>query len=337
MSNAPTKSAVAALYEPFMAAGSKEMRLVYVETLIELAEQDERIVLLDADLMSAHKTINFKKRFPDRGINMGVAEANMVGVSAGLSTEGKIPFPTTFACFATRRAFDQFFISANYARQNVKLVGTDPGVAAEFNGGTHMPFEDIALTRVIPDLVIVEPADEVAAADIVPRLVEHQGCTYMRIQRKPAPRIYAEDEQFPLGKGKVVRDGSDLTIVASGSICVPESLKAAAELEKEGISVAVIDMYSIKPIDGDLLEEYARKTGAILTCDNHQIKNGLGSAVSDELAERYPTLVVHHGVMDLFGEVGTVDYLKERFGLTGPQIAERGRETLARKAQLNRA
>ena len=326
----------AKLFDPFMADGSKEMRIVYVETLIDLAEKDERIVVLDADLMSAHKTVNFKKRFPERGINMGVAEANMIGVSAGLSTQGKIPFPTTFACFATRRAFDQFFISANYARQNVKLVGTDPGVSAEFNGGTHMPFEDIALTRVIPDLVIVEPADEVAASDIIPRLVDHEGCTYMRIQRKAAPRIYAEGEEFPLGRGKVVRDGRDITIVAAGSICLPESLMAAEALEKEGVSVAVLDMYSIKPIDGELLEEYARKTGAIMTCENHQVKNGLGSAVSDELAERYPTLVVHHGIMDLFGEVGTVDYLKERFGLTAPQIADRVRETLRKKDQLGK-
>ncbi|MFW5796669.1 MAG: transketolase family protein [Alkalispirochaeta sp.] len=326
-------TAPAKLYAPFMAEGSKEMRAAYVETLIRLAEKDERIILLDADLMSAHKTINFQKRFPDRGINMGVAEANMVGVSAGLSTMGKIPFPTTFACFATRRAFDQFFISANYARQNVKLVGTDPGVSAEFNGGTHMPFEDIALTRVIPDLVIVDPADEVAAEEIIPRLVNHEGCTYMRIQRKGAPRIYAEGETFPLGKGKVLRDGTDITIVAAGSICVPESLKAAELLEKEGVSVAVLDMYSIKPVDGDLLEEYARKTGAIVTCENHQVKNGLGSAVAEELAERYPTLVVRHGIMDLFGEVGLVDYLMERYGLTAARIADRVRETLKKKQQ----
>ena len=307
------------------------MRAVYVETLIALAEADERIVLLDADLMSAHKTIDFLKRFPNRAFNMGVAEANMIGVSAGLSSMGKIPFPTTFACFATRRAFDQFFISANYARQNVKLVGTDPGVSAEFNGGTHMPFEDIALTRVVPNLVIVEPADEVAAADIIPRLVEHAGCTYMRIQRKAAPRIYASGEEFPLGKGKVVRDGTDLTIVAAGSICLPESLKAAQILDAQGVSTAVLDMYSIKPLDIDLLEEYAAKTGAILCCENHQVKNGLGSAVAEELAERRPTLVVRHGIMDEFGEVGLVSYLMERYGLTAERIAERCRTVLMKK------
>ncbi len=324
----------AQLHEQLLGPGSDEMRSVYVETLIQLAEADERIVLLDADLMSAHKTINFQKRFPNRGINMGVAEANMIGVSAGLSTMGKIPFPTTFACFATRRTFDQFFISGNYARQNVKLIGTDPGVSAEFNGGTHMPFEDIALTRVIPGLPILEPADEVAARNIIPRLVTHEGCTYMRIQRKAAPRIYAEGEEFPFGKGKLLRDGRDLTIVAAGSICVPESLKAAELLAGEGLSVAVIDMYSIKPVDGDLLEEYARKTGAVLTCENHQVKNGLGSAVAEELAERYPTLVVRHGVMDEFGEVGLVEYLMERYGLTAEHIAARARETLARKRKI---
>ena len=311
--------------------GTREMRAVYVETLMELAEADERIVLLDADLMSAHKTARFAQRFPTRGINMGVAEANMVGVSAGLSSMGKIPFPTTFACFATRRAFDQFFISANYARQNVKLVGTDPGVSAEFNGGTHMPFEDLALTRVVPNLVIVEPADEVAACWVIPRLVEHDGCTYMRIQRKAAPSIYAPGERFPLGEGKVVRDGRDITIVAAGSICLPESVAAARLLEEEGISAAVVDMYSIKPIDGDLLEAMARKTGAILTCENHQVTNGLGSAVAETLAERYPTHVARHGVQDLFGEVGSLSYLKERFGLTAAAIAERARGIVARK------
>ena len=325
------ESTVAALYRPLLESGSREMRAVYVETLAALAEGDERIVLLDADLMSAHKTIDFQKRFPNRAFNMGVAEANMVGVSAGLSSMGKIPFPTTFACFATRRAFDQFFISANYARQNVKLVGTDPGVSAEFNGGTHMPFEDIALTRVVPKLVIVEPADEVAAANIIPRLVDHEGCTYMRIQRKVAPRIYAPGEEFPLGKGKVVRDGTDLTIVASGSICLPESLRAAQMLEEEGVSAAVLDMYSIKPLDVELLDEYAAKTGAVLTCENHQVKNGLGSAVAEELAERRPTLVVRHGVMDEFGEVGLVSYLMERYGLTAQRIAERCREVMTKK------
>jgi len=325
---------LAKLYDPLMAPAGAEMRVVYGEALLELARRDERIVLLDADLVSAHKTSSFRAEFPERMINVGVAEANMVGVSAGLSTVGKIPFPTTFACFATRRTFDQFFISANYAKQNVKLVGTDPGVTAEFNGGTHMPFEDIAVARVIPDLVAVEPADEVAARDIIPRLVEQTGCTYMRIPRRAAPRIYAEGEQFPLGKGKVLRDGTDLTIVAAGTVCVPESLLAAQELKKEGLSVAVIDMYSLKPVDGDLLEEYARKTGAILTCENHQVKNGLGSAVAEELAERYPTLVVRHGIMDEFGEVGTFDYLKERFGLTAAAIAARAREVMKKKGAL---
>lgn len=319
------------LFEPYLESGSKDMRHVYADTLMDIAQGDDRIMLLDADLMSAHGTVKFQKAFPKRTINMGIAEANMIGVSAGLASRGKIPFPTTFACFATRRAFDQFFISVNYAKQNVKLVGTDPGVSAEVNGGTHMPFEDIALARVVPDLVVVEPADEVAGAEIIRQLVKHDGPTYMRIQRKAAPRVYNEGESFPIGKGKVLRDGTDLTIVAAGSVCIPESLKAADLLHEEGISAAVIDMYCIKPIDSDLLERYARKTGAILTCENHQVKNGLGSAVTEEICERFPVPVIRHGIMDLFGEVGSVDYLKNRYGLTAEQIALRAKELLVLK------
>ena len=299
-----------------------EMRAVYAQTLIELAEKDERIVLLEADLMKASGTGVFKNKFPERTFNMGVAEANMVGVAAGLSAGGKIPFADTFGCFSARRAYDQFFISANYARLNVKLVGTDPGISAAYNGGTHMPFEDYGIMRNIPKLTVFEPCDPVSLKKLVQASAYHQGCTYMRLFRKPLEIIYSEDETFELGKGKVLKDGTDVTIVATGAVMVQEALKAGELLNGEGISAAVIDMHTVKPVDVELIVRYAQKTGLIITIENHQIINGLGSAVAETLCENYPCRLKRIGVEDEFGEVGTQDFLQERFNLTAAHIVE---------------
>jgi len=299
----------------------KEMRAVYAQTLIELAEQDARIVLLEADLMKASGTPVFRNRFPERTFNVGVAEANMVGIAAGLSAGGKIPFADTFGCFAARRTYDQFFISANYARRNVKLTGTDPGVAATYNGGTHMPFEDMGIMRNIPKLVVFEPSDPVSLKALVQYNAGYYGCTYMRLFRKPAPLLYPENETFTFGKGKVLRDGGDVTIIAIGVIPVNEALRGAELLEKEGISAAVIDMHTLKPIDEELILQYAEKTGAIVTFENHQIYNGLGSAVAEVLVEKCPTRMKRIGVNDEFGEVGTQEYLQQRYGLTAENLA----------------
>jgi transketolase len=308
-----------------------EMRAVYAQTLIELAEKDDRIVLLEADLMKASGTPVFKNRFPERTFNVGVAEANMVGVAAGLSAGGKIPFADTFGCFAARRTYDQFFISANYARLNVKLTGTDPGVSAAYNGGTHMPFEDAGIMRNIPQLVVFEPGDPVSLKALVIQCARHQGCTYMRLHRKYIEPVYPENETFELGKGKVLKDGNDVTLIAVGAIALAEALKAADLLSKDGISAAVIDMHTIKPIDTELVLRYAKKTGAILTCENHQVINGLGSAVAETLSENYPTPMKRLGVDDEFGEVGTQEYLQERFGLTAENYAACARELLKQK------
>ncbi|GHU88329.1 transketolase [Bacteroidia bacterium] len=298
----------------------QEMRTVYTQTLIELAEKDERIVVLEADLMKASGTGAFKNRFPERTFNMGVAEANMVGVAAGLSAGGKIPFADTFACFASRRTYDQFFISGNYAHLNVKLVGTDPGVASEYNGGTHMPFEDIGIMRNIPQLVVMEPSDPVSLKKLVIKSAYHNGCTYMRLHRKPVTVIYSEEEEFEIGKGKVLKDGTDVTLIATGAIMVAEALKAGEILNAEGISAAIIDMHTIKPVDTGLILQYAKKTGGIVTCENHQKMNGLGSAVAETLAENYPALLNRIGINDEFGEVGKLDYLLERYQLTAEHI-----------------
>ncbi len=308
----------------------KEMRQIYTETLIELAEKDPSIVVLEADLMKSTGTASFAKKFPDRFFDVGVAEANMVGIAAGLSAVGKIPFAATFACFATRRAHDQFFISANYAKLNVKLIGADPGVTAAFNGGTHMPFEDIALTRVIPDLIVFEPSDPISLKKLLVKSAYHKGCTYMRLHRKAVDKVYSEDEDFEFGRSKVLVDGSDAAIFALGVVCVGEALKAAEILAKEGIKIAVIDMISVKPIDKELIISYAKKTNRIFTFENHQIINGLGSAVCEVLAENYPVKVKRIGINDLFGEVGTLDYLKKRFGLTAENLVTTIKDELGR-------
>lgn len=307
------------------------MRGVYAQTLIELAEKDERIVVLEADLMKASGTTIFKNKFPERFFNMGVAEANMVGVAAGLSAGGKIPFADTFACFAARRTYDQFFISGNYARLNVKLVGTDPGITSEYNGGTHMPFEDTGIMRNIPNLIVFEPSDPVSLKKLTIKSAYHQGCTYMRLHRKPAAAIYSEKEEFELGKGKILKDGTDLTLIATGVIMVAEALKASEILKKEGISVAVIDMHTIKPIDTELILHYARKTGGIVTCENHQRVNGLGSAVAETLVENYPILMNRIGIQEEFGEVGKIDYLLERYQLTANHIVSVAKSNIDRR------
>ena len=309
----------------------QEMRAVYARTLVEMAERDERIVLVEADLMKASGTGIFRERFPDRLFDVGVAEANMVGIACGLSAGGKIPFATSFGCFATRRVYDQFFLSGNYARQNVKLVGTDPGISAAFNGGTHMPFEDAGIMRNIPGLVVFEPCDPVSLKKLLILSAVHSGCTYMRLHRKPVEAVYLPDEEFELGKGKVLVDGTDVTLIACGAILVPEALKAARLLAEEGVSAAVIDMHTIKPIDRELVLRYAERTGAIVTCENHQIVNGLGSAVAEVLAEEYPARLRRVGICDEFGEVGTQDELKERFGLTAEHIVCMAKEIVSNK------
>jgi transketolase len=305
-----------------MADAPKEMRAVYADTLISLAGENPEVVVVEADLMRATGTGSFAKAFPDRAVNVGVAEADMVGIASGLSSMGKIPFAATFGCFASRRAYDQFFLSANYARLNVKLVGTDPGVCAGFNGGTHMPFEDLALMRVIPELRIVEPSDPVSLAALVRLSAATYGCVYLRLQRKAAPVRYPEGEKFEFGKAKVLREGTDTTIVALGALMVGEALKAAELLSAQGVSATVIDALSLKPLDLPLILSSARSSGKLVTAENHQIIGGLGSAVAEALAESDEDIRLKRvGVRDLFGEVGTQDWLQERFGLTAAGIA----------------
>jgi len=302
--------------------GTKEMRAVYCDTLIDLAKNDDRIMVVEADLMRASGTMGFQDIYPERAIDVGVAEANMVGISSGLSAAGKIPFAATFGCFASRRVYDQFFISANYAHLNVKLVGTDPGISAGFNGGTHMPFEDIGLMKLIPDLTIFEPSDPISLESLLRQSASHQGCTYMRLHRKGIAPIYTEKDSFTLGKGKLLKDGNDVTIIAIGAILVPQAIRAAELLQAQGISAAVIDMHTVKPLDEELVLEYAKKTGAIVTAENHQVSGGLGASVASFLAKTHPTKMAMVGIQDEFGQVGTQEWLQGYYKLTADEIVK---------------
>jgi transketolase len=301
---------------------TKEIRAAYVDTLMALGEKNPNIVVLEADLMSCTNTGVFKSTYPDRFFNVGIAEANMVGLASGLSAAGKIPFAATFACFASRRTYDQFFISANYAQLNVKLVGTDPGVTAAFNGGTHMPFEDLALMRVIPRLTIVEPSDAWSAAALVKEAAEKYGCVYIRFPRKPVPVLYSEKDKFEFGKAKVLKQGKDVCFVALGSLMVNESLKAAELLAAGGIDAGVLDVLTLKPIDREAVLDQAAGVKAVITAENHQIIGGLGSAVAELLAENsYQGKFRRIGIEDEFGQVGTQDYLTKHYGLDAETIA----------------
>jgi transketolase len=299
------------------------MRDAYGEALMELVEEGMDIVAVHADLSGADGTKKFDTTYPERAVNVGVAEANMVGVAAGLSSRGKIPFADTFAVFASRRVFDQFYLSANYARLNVKLTGSDPGITAKLNGGTHMAFEDLAMMRTVPGLTVLEPCDTVSLKALVKAAARHEGCTYMRLHRKEGNVVYDPGESFHLGKGKILREGDDVTIIALGFVMVPQALAAAELLEKKGIKAAVVDMHTVKPIDRDLVLDRAGRTGALVTMENHQIRGGLGSAVAEILAETGAGRLLRIGVEDEFGEVGQLPWLIERYGFSAAQVALR--------------
>ncbi len=309
---------------------AKAMRDVYCEVMMELAQNNRDIIVMDADLMNSIGMVPFAKQFPEQTLNCGIQEANMVGVAAGLSSMGKIPYLHTFGTFATRRVADQIFVSCAFAKANVRIIGSDPGVTAAFNGGTHMPFEDIGIMRTIPGVTIIEPTDSVMLADIVRQLSRAEGVFYIRLSRKNAVKVFEDSSTFEIGKAVKVLEGTDVTIMANG-IMVAEAVQAAQLLKSEGISAAVLNPFTIKPIDVPSVIDAARSTGAVVTAENHNIIGGLGSAVAEILCEYAPVPMKRVGVEDSFGEVGSVEYLKERFGLTAQNIAAQAKEVVARK------
>ena len=305
----------------------------YFHTMMRLMGENPDVMELEADLGVCILGGGYKEMeetYPGQLFNCGIQEANMVGVACGLSAVGKIPFCHTFSPFLARRANDQIFISACYAGANIRLVGSDPGVMAAFNGGTHMPFEDVAAVRAFPGLTIVEPTDSAMLVNLLEQLVTLKGVYYLRMARKPMAKIYQDGSTFTIGKGCVIREGSDATIVASG-LMVADAVEAADMLAAQGLHARVVDMFTIKPIDGELLTACARETGAVVTAENHNVIGGLGSAVCEVLSSTCPVPVERVGVQDRFGEVGPIDYLKETLGLTPAAIAEAVKRAVARK------
>lgn len=306
----------------------KATRESYGEALAELGDKYENLYVLDADLAAATKTGIFKKKFPERFFDCGIAEANMMGVAAGMAATGKIPFASTFAMFAAGRAFEIVRNSIGYPHLNVKIGATHAGISVGEDGATHQCNEDIALMRTIPGMTIINPADDVEAKAAVEAAILHDGPVYMRFGRLAAP-VFNDKEtyKFELGKGIKLKDGKDVTIIATG-LMVSEALTASKTLADEGIDARVINIHTIKPIDKDIIIEAAKETGAIVTVEEHSVIGGLGSAVCDVLAENYPAKVTKIGVNDEFGFSGpAVDLLKE-FGLCADNIVKTVKEAI---------
>jgi len=310
----------------------EDMQLAYGETLAEIGE-DQRIVVLDADLFRSDRTDLFAKKFPERFFEAGIAEANMIGVAAGLSTVGMIPFVNTFAVFATGRVYDQIRISVCYQNLNVKIVGTSAGLSDTHDGATHQSIDDIALMRVLPNMTVVVPCDAIEVRKAVRKISELFGPTYLRINRNPVPLIWEsfEDCKFEVGKALMLRKGSDVGVVAAG-YPVGLAIKAAEELAKKGIEVEVLDLHTIKPIDREAIVRIAKNTGALVTVEEHNVLGGLGSAVGETVGEKFPVPIEHIGIPDKFGE-SALDYreLLQAYGITVENIVAAIRRVLERK------
>ena len=292
----------------------------YGNALASLGREHENLVVLDADLAAATKTGIFKKEFPERHIDCGIAEANMIGIAAGLASTGKVPFCSSFAMFAAGRTFEQIRNSVGYPHLNVKIGATHAGISVGEDGATHQCNEDIALMRIIPGMTIINPSDDIEAKAAVKAAYEMEGPVYLRFGRLAVPVINdREDYKFEIGKGVVLKEGRDLTIIATG-LEVAESLAAAEKLEAEGISVEVINMHTIKPLDVDLVVRSAAKTGKVVTVEEHSIIGGLGSAVAEVIAEKQPAKLLRIGVEDRFGESGPALKLLEKYELDAAGI-----------------
>lgn len=298
----------------------------YGNALVELGKEHENLVVLDADLAAATKTGVFKKVFPERHIDCGIAECNMMGVAAGLATTGKVPFASSFAMFAAGRAFEQIRNSIGYPRLNVKIGATHAGISVGEDGATHQCNEDIALMRTIPGMVVINPSDDVEARAAVKAAYEHEGPVYLRFGRLAVPVINdREDYKFELGKGVVLREGKDITLIATG-LPVAETLEAAEKLAADGIDAKVINIHTIKPLDEELIVEAAKETGKVVTIEEHSVIGGLGSAVCDVLSEKAPTKVLKIGINDTYGESGPAVELVKKYGLDAESIYKKIKE-----------
>ena len=302
-------------------------RDAYGKTLVKLGETNDNVVVLDADLSKSTKTNDFSKSFPNRFFNMGIAEQNLVGAACGFATAGKIPFVSTFAMFATGRAFEVIRNSVCYPKLNVKICATHAGITVGEDGASHETVEDIAIMRAIPNMTVVVPADGIETEKIVLEAAKFNGPMYVRLGRSGVQTLFNEDYKFEIGKGTVLREGNDATIIACG-IMVNEAVIAHEELKSEGINVRVINMSTIKPIDEELIIKAAKETKAIITAEEHSVIGGLGAAVSEVVSEECPVIVKKVGVNDVFGESGTPAELLEKHGLTAKNLVKIVKETL---------
>ncbi len=308
----------------------KATREGYGAALVKLGDKYDNLIVMDADLAAATKTGMFKKAFPDKFYDTGIAESNMIGVAAGLAATGHIVFASSFAMFAAGRAFEQVRNSIGYTHLNVKIGATHAGISVGEDGASHQCCEDIALMRTIPGMVILNPADDVEAEKAVFAAAEYEGPVYLRFGRLAVPRIFDEDYKFEIGKGVELTEGNDVAIIATG-LMVNEALMAAEELKKEGINARVINMATIKPLDNDIVIKAAKETGAIVTAEEHNIIGGLGGAVSEVICENYPVPVVKLGVEDTFGRSGPAVELLHIYGLDAEHIVAKAKQAIAMK------
>lgn len=293
-----------------------------MESIMDLAREDDKIVFLDADLSSCIGSTAFQKEFPSRFYNCGIAEANMAAVAAGLSSTGLVPFIHSFGCFSSRRAYDQLFISVGYAKQTVHVIGSDPGITAQYNGGTHMPFEDIALFRQIPDFVIVEPSDDYSLYTLTQQIYKNGQSSYIRTPRKGVVHRYSEKDDIRLGKAVQLKDGDDIAIVALGQLMVDTALGAGDLLSEMGIKATVVDLLSVRPLDTKLLDDVASRCGKMVVCENGRYAGGVGELIAAHFAKTNPIRMDFVNVGERFGEVGNLDYLSSAFGFTKENVAE---------------
>lgn len=296
----------------------------------ELFQMDDKVVYLDADLMRGLRTAGIWKKYPNRVFNCGIQEANMVGVAAGLYLAGYKPYIHSFTPFVTRRVFDQLAVSVAYAHKSVHVIGTDAGILASDNGGTHMCFEDVALIRSLPESTIVDVTDATMFHGMLKATKDTNGVVYFRTGRRNMPDVYEKGTEFNVGRGKVLKQGDDVTIIASG-IMVATALDAEAILAAEGVSVRIVDPITIKPLDQELILKCARETRAIVTAENANVLGGLGSAVSEVLSENCPVPVLRFGIEDRFGQTGSVDYLRNTYGLTPENLVDKVHMVMKKK------
>lgn len=299
----------------------KATRQSYGEALAELGKENENVVVFDADLSTATKTMLFAKKFPDRFFEMGIAEQDMLATAAGFSTCGKIPYVSTFAVFAAGRAYDQIRNSICYPKLNVKICATHSGITVGEDGATHQMLEDLSLMRTLPNMTVMCTSDDTQTKWAIKEIIKINGPVYLRLSRMETPIIYEENQKFEIGKAVQIGDGTDATVIATGDV-VAEAIKAKEELENRGINIRVLDMHTIKPIDKEQIVKCAKETKRIITIEDHNIIGGLGSSVCEVLAEEYPCKVTRMGIQDTFGKSGKAEELMEYFGITAKNIVE---------------